>query len=696
MFQMQQSSYTPTYENPTGIPPNEKQQSGSSSPVETNSPQQNDPIITMKKVRQCAFKGAEAVSYVLHKVADLDDPYGAAKVAHVLAEVIDLVILARANSKQLTDLTDRALQVACILDKVKQAPKTQNELALAVEGFKVTLDSIHKEASRYSGKAWTTQVMKVVKASGNQGKFEDLHKRLDRNLIAISACASMISLVNQELQQLEQQKQQQIGQGALEDKQALVDNIDKILTDETQRLQKTLSQSTLTETEKNHILGLQLQSCITEIAEMALEGKAMQSFIETQIKKLNQSYNLYTQTHQKKFEIEKHLLIPFYEVSINGNKIAQGNFGSIYFGQWCEIPVAVKNVGRQLSENEKKQFIREVRIMAELRNPYITQLYGCCVEPEACLIMEYMDQSSLDKVLSKKTLSDQEKKDTALCIAKGLLYLHTRGVLHRDLKTGNVLLNALGQAKLTDFGLSKTLDSRVATNVESSDDIQWQAPETFAFHASHTEEADIYSFGMVLWSICTRKKPFANFTAVEFMTKIKQGLKENIPNTIPEGFRQIISACWNTSPELRPSLEDIISQLNVIDVQPKLSMEDLYNKGQLHQEKQEYSQAIECYRIATEGGFFKAQTNYATMLLIGQGCTQDSKEAYRQMLKSAIKGHDRAQYNVAMMLERGDGTPQNIPESIHWYQEAAKQNFKDAAQKAQKLQEKSAYNFKSM
>jgi hypothetical protein len=70
----------------------------------------------MKKVRQCAVKGAETVSYALHKDADLDDPYGATSVEHILAKVIDLGMLARINSKQLIDLTDRALQVACILD----------------------------------------------------------------------------------------------------------------------------------------------------------------------------------------------------------------------------------------------------------------------------------------------------------------------------------------------------------------------------------------------------------------------------------------------------------------------------------------------------------------------------------------------------------------------------------------------------
>lgn len=354
MYKVPSNSYMPTYEDRNGLPQNSSPQQPISNHLSnSDSPQQNDPIITMKKVRQCAFKGAEAVSFVLHKVSEINDPYGASVAAGILAELIDLVILARANSKQLTDLIDRALQVACILDKVKQAPKAQNELALAVEGFRLTLEFIHKEASKYSGKAWTTQVMKVIKASGNEERFEMLHKKLDRNLIAISACASMIGLVNQELKQIELEKESQSSRGALEDKQALADNIDKILEDETNRLQKTLSQSTLTETDKNHILGLQLQSCITEIADMALEGKARQIFIETQIKKLNQTYKLHTQPPQSKLEIEKHLLIPFYEVSINGNKIAQGAFGTIYLGQWCEIPVAVKNVGRQLNEKEK-------------------------------------------------------------------------------------------------------------------------------------------------------------------------------------------------------------------------------------------------------------------------------------------------------------------------------------------------------
>ncbi|MGZ3632867.1 MAG: tetratricopeptide repeat protein [Parachlamydiaceae bacterium] len=115
-------------------------------------------------------------------------------------------------------------------------------------------------------------------------------------------------------------------------------------------------------------------------------------------------------------------------------------------------------------------------------------------------------------------------------------------------------------------------------------------------------------------------------------------------------------------------------------------MEDLCTKGQNHQEKKEYPQALECYRIAAEGGYFRAQTNYATMLLMGQGCIQNKTEAYRWMLKAAEQKHDRAEYNVAYMLERGDSVSQNIPESIKWYQRAAQQNFRNAAQKAKKLQ----------
>jgi len=197
-------------------------------------------------------------------------------------------------------------------------------------------------------------------------------------------------------------------------------------------------------------------------------------------------------------------------------------------------------------------------------------LYGITLEQKYCMVMEYMVKGSLYDVLHSeqgKSLCWEQKYQIGLDIAKGLSYLHGQNILHRDLKSLNVLLDERYRAKLTDFGLSTV---RVETSSASSNKtkqevgtVPWMAPELFKRGAKYTEKSDVYSYGMVLWELCTRKVPFADAggTPALIIQWIRSGEREEIPQGTPEAIEHVIQMCWKASAELRPTAAAIVKML---------------------------------------------------------------------------------------------------------------------------------------
>ncbi|MCI33783.1 serine/threonine-protein kinase HT1-like, partial [Trifolium medium] len=139
---------------------------------------------------------------------------------------------------------------------------------------------------------------------------------------------------------------------------------------------------------------------------------------------------------------------------------------------------------------------------------------GACKKPPVfCIITEYMAGGSLRKYLQQQGPHSVPLKlvlELALDIARGMQYLHSQGILHRDLKSENLLLDEEMCVKVADFGIS-CLESQAGSAKGFTGTYRWMAPEMIR-EKRHTKKVDVYSFAIVLWELITGLTPFDNMT----------------------------------------------------------------------------------------------------------------------------------------------------------------------------------------
>ncbi len=246
-----------------------------------------------------------------------------------------------------------------------------------------------------------------------------------------------------------------------------------------------------------------------------------------------------------------------------GEKLGQGTFGVVYQGTWRHNQVAVKELLlSRLSRGSEEEFKQETDIMARLRSPNIVQFYGYCENPYR-IVMEYMPKGSLDRVLHdpQENLSWDLRIRIAMDISSGLAFLHCEDILHRDVKSLNVLLNEVYRAKLTDFGLSSIKHESQSSSAakQSAGTLAWMAPELTTGDEGCTKESDIYSLGITLWELASRELPFKDVAKPALIPlKAAQGKRDKIPLDCPAKLASLIEACWATEPSERPSAEETI------------------------------------------------------------------------------------------------------------------------------------------
>ena len=246
-----------------------------------------------------------------------------------------------------------------------------------------------------------------------------------------------------------------------------------------------------------------------------------------------------------------------------GPKIGNGISGSVYKGK-------IKNTGkvvaikilhtRQLSNADMQRYRNEVFAMSTLIHPTLLEFCGYTQESPYCLVTKFMENGSLFHTLSKQPdfLTPTDRTLIAYDIARGMEFLHSRGVIHRDLKSLNILLDENKRAKICDFGFVRMKSSVVMTGLIGTS--HWMAPEILLSTPDYDEKVDVYSYGILLWELLTSKQPYEGEEQNTLPMKIvKLNLRPKIPDGTPIKIKTLIEKCWNSDPEVRPPFKDIVS-----------------------------------------------------------------------------------------------------------------------------------------
>ncbi|RHY20438.1 hypothetical protein DYB32_010031 [Aphanomyces invadans] len=256
-------------------------------------------------------------------------------------------------------------------------------------------------------------------------------------------------------------------------------------------------------------------------------------------------------------------------------KLTKGAFGEVWLGQYCGKYVAIKQIleERKNDAKEIECFVAEIKLMLNLKHPNILDFLGFSWNPKdhnLCFLTEYMKNGDLFYYLQKRksVLSwKREKIQLALDIAQGLVYLHslTPKIIHRDLKSKNVLLDEKFTAKINDFGISRvrqfeeTMTAGVGTAL-------WAAPEVF-MAKKYNDRADVYSLGVVLSELDTCAIPFADQAIgkngkLDGMAVIKLVTQKRAKPTFspqcPPPVLDLAMRCLDYEPENRPSAADVV------------------------------------------------------------------------------------------------------------------------------------------
>ncbi|KXS10309.1 hypothetical protein M427DRAFT_148899 [Gonapodya prolifera JEL478] len=310
------------------------------------------------------------------------------------------------------------------------------------------------------------------------------------------------------------------------------------------------------------------------------------------------------------------------------NRLAAGGYGEVFLGEWQSLPVAVKRLfGAALTADLKKEFMDEVSVWKSLRHPHVSLLLGACVESQSpFMVSEFMangefsesacgvrlgsvcwaerfglTKGDVTKYTAVNALGPARKVQLMRDIARGMLYLHSRDIVHSDLKGLNVLVSSSGQGLITDFGFARVRSGMALVDLPGT--AIFMPPERFLTGVSD-KKGDVYAFGVTcyqvrgglrfMWTsfrsyvvspkpqkIWTNNKPFSGGASGDelYSLIVNKGYRPDQVKPFvgaPPELVTMVRMCWNDDPDLRPEFSELVEKLSdILWVLGSLSCEPL-------------------------------------------------------------------------------------------------------------------------
>lgn len=252
--------------------------------------------------------------------------------------------------------------------------------------------------------------------------------------------------------------------------------------------------------------------------------------------------------------------------------IGEGTSCAVYKGTYRGQEVALK-VLKDINTKQLTNFVKEFDIVSIFRSPHVVFFFGACIEPVPVMVLGLCARGSLYDVLKRPdtVLNWANVIKVSISTLRGLDSLHKwkPQILHRDLKSRNILVEDDWTAKLCDFGESRY---NTGTNIDTLCKIRgtyaYISPEVY-FGQSFTPKSDVYAFGVILWELCNRcvrgsyQSPFSEYKALVYDFQIivqasRKGMRPTIHAQVPPALANIIRLCWDHEPANRPAASQIL------------------------------------------------------------------------------------------------------------------------------------------
>lgn len=340
--------------------------------------------------------------------------------------------------------------------------------------------------------------------------------------------------------------------------------------------------------------------------------------------------------------------IPLYSV-VCEEKIQTSRVGDVYRGKWDQKPVFVKVIFDKVSERERQHFSREMEVLATLQHPNIVRMYGGSIEENSmCIVTE--QTSFLTDVFERYQSDLEQRMRIARDLLAGLRYMHSKQVMHANIKPEEVGIGCYGEAQWVDLSWAKTDILSLHSIGGSQEANLWQAPEVRGNRSEVTPASDVYSFGWMIWTLYMGRLPFSDRQNFNWTQCLRLNTQENIPEDCP--YADIIRRAWSMDPCQRPSLEDMARAL---DRPASLSGEEYFMRAKTLEVQGGYRQAEPYYQLSAEKGYYKAMTRLGVFYL-GEG----ERPSLEYVIKAkkyfedaiALGDHHLAYYNLGRMYEK--------------------------------------------
>ncbi|KAJ8483754.1 hypothetical protein OPV22_016239 [Ensete ventricosum] len=277
--------------------------------------------------------------------------------------------------------------------------------------------------------------------------------------------------------------------------------------------------------------------------------------------------------------------------------IARGTYGTVYRGVYDGQDVAVKLLdwgqdGVTIDPETaalRASFQQEVAVWHRLDHPNVTKFVGASMWTSdlkipqndslstvhsslptraCCVVVEYLAGGTLKQYLIKNRRRKLPFKiviQVALDLARGLSYLHSEKIVHRDVKTENMLLDTNRKLKIADFGVARVEAQNPRDMTGETGTLGYMAPEVLD-GKPYNRRCDVYSFGICLWEIYCCDMPYADLSFVDVSSAVvRQNLRPEIPRCCPSSLANIMKKCWDANPDKRLEMSEVVKLLEAID-----------------------------------------------------------------------------------------------------------------------------------